>query len=193
MGFITDLFGGGEAQQAARAQEQGYREAQGTLEQAGQRARREFTPYQQTSQDANRLIQAAVGGDTSAFEASPGYNFRREEGEKAIERGAAAQGMSMSGAQMKDLNRFNQDMASTEYDNWFNRMSNLRGEGIGMSNQLANTGMQTGQGVADTQIGGAGARASGYMSKANIKNSLTNKLLDAGIQAGEMAMSGGAG
>jgi len=186
MGFLTDLFGGGEARRAARAQEEGYNQARGVISEAGHQAQQQFAPYQQTSQDANRLVQAAMGGDMSGFEASPDYQFRLQEGEQALERAAAAQGRSLSGAQMKALGGHNQNLASTEYGNWFNRMAGLRGEGIGMSNQLANIGMNTAQGVADTHIGGAGARASGYMAKGNIKSGLAN----AGLSAG-FAMAGG--
>lgn len=190
MGFIADMFGADEAKKAARARERGFDQAEETYRTAERTAREGFEPYQRTSQEANRLIQAAIGGDFSGFEASPGYNFRKEEGEKAIERGAAARGMSLSGAQMKDLGRFNQGLASTEYGNWFNRMSGLRGEGIGMENTLANIGMNTASGVAGAQTGRAGARASGYMAKANIKSALSNRLLDAGIQAATMGMGG---
>ena len=53
--------------------------------------------------------------------ASPGYEFRRREGERAIENAAAAQGTGRTGGAMKDLMRYGQDYASGEYDRAYGR------------------------------------------------------------------------
>ena len=50
------------------------------------------------------------------FEADPGYEFRRSEGNRGVEQSAAAGGSLQSGASLKALNRFNQDTASNEFD-----------------------------------------------------------------------------
>jgi hypothetical protein len=50
------------------------------------------------------------------FQADPGYEFRRSEGNRGIEQSAAAGGSLNSGASLKALNRFNQDTASNEFD-----------------------------------------------------------------------------
>jgi hypothetical protein len=46
------------------------------------------------------------------FQQDPGYAFRMSEGMKALERGAASRGNLMSGATMKGLQRYGQDLAS---------------------------------------------------------------------------------
>ena len=51
----------------------------------------------------------------------PSYNFRFNEGMKAIENRQQAMGLSQSGAAMKELMRYGQDMAKQEYNNEFNR------------------------------------------------------------------------
>jgi hypothetical protein len=51
----------------------------------------------------------------------PSYGFRFGEGVKALERSAAAKGTLLTGGHMKALARYGQDMASTEYQNSYNR------------------------------------------------------------------------
>jgi hypothetical protein len=53
----------------------------------------------------------------------PGYQFGLNQGTQGVERGQAARGNFLSGAAMKELDRFNQDYAGTKFDNAFNRAS----------------------------------------------------------------------
>lgn len=54
-------------------------------------------------------------------ENDPGFQARLAEGQKALERSAAARGTLLTGGTMKDLNRFAQDYASNEFANVVNR------------------------------------------------------------------------
>lgn len=58
------------------------------------------------------------------YQADPGYQFRLDEGNKGVERSAAARGGQLSGATMKALARFGQNTASGEYQNAYNRYNN---------------------------------------------------------------------
>lgn len=63
-----------------------------------------------------------VRGFTQAdYQADPGYAFRLAEGQKALERNAAARGGLISGAALKAATRYGQDMGSQEYSNAYNR------------------------------------------------------------------------
>lgn len=53
-----------------------------------------------------------------AFQASPDYQFRMTEGNKALDRIAAASGGIMSGQRYKAAARYNQDLAGSEYRDW---------------------------------------------------------------------------
>ncbi len=57
---------------------------------------------------------------TDAFRASPDYAFRVSEGNKALDRIAAASGGIMSGQRYKAASRYNQDIADSEYTDWRN-------------------------------------------------------------------------
>lgn len=51
----------------------------------------------------------------------PSYGFRMDEGAKALERSAAAKGTLLTGGAAKAMQRYAQDVASTEYQNSYNR------------------------------------------------------------------------
>jgi hypothetical protein len=112
------------------------------------------------------------------FQADPGYAFRLSEGQKALDRSAAARGGLISGGALKAAQRFGQEMGSQEYTNAFNRyqterqarlnpLQSLAGVGQTSVNQLSTAG-QNYANAAGEAMGAAGqARASGYMGMAN--------------------------
>lgn len=59
--------------------------------------------------------------DAEAVLADPGYRFRADEGQGALERSAAARGLLRSGGTLKDLSKWSQEFASQEYGNVYDR------------------------------------------------------------------------
>ena len=116
------------------------------------------------------------------FTADPGYGFRLAEGQKALERSAAARGNLLSGATMKGTLNYGQGLASQEYQNAFNRYTAERdaryGKLLGLTNIGANaantmtgaTGVAGGN-IANMQQAGGEATASGYVGATNAINS----------------------
>lgn len=196
-GDWTDLFGAGDAKKAAEEQRQGYEEAGGVYKEAGRNAMSRYAPYAASGRQANRMIQDVMRGDYSSFTESPDYQFRLDQGEQALERGAAARGMNLSGATLKDLGEYSQGLASTEYGNWYNRLAGQQGLGANVAGQQAGVDMGTADRYASTVLGQAGARASGYMADANIKNYMASSMHESGQRIGEawatMGMGGGGG
>lgn len=69
-----------------------------------------------------------VRGFTQAdYQADPGYAFRLSEGQKALDRSAAARGGMISGSALKAAQRYGQDMASQEFGNAYNRFRDTQG------------------------------------------------------------------
>lgn len=117
------------------------------------------------------------------FEADPGYQFRMDEGQKAIERAAAARGNLLSGKTLKAVGRYGQDYASNEYDRAFgrdmatksqrfNQLAGLAGYGpmsTGQAPQGRNPGLSLAQGnnLAQMYLGGGNARAAGIVGGGN--------------------------
>lgn len=112
------------------------------------------------------------------FQADPGYAFRMSEGMKGLERSAAARGGLLSGATLKGIQRFGQDLGSQEYTNAFNRyqternarlnpLQSLAGIGQTSTTQLGAAGQTMASNVGQAMGASAQARASGYMGGAN--------------------------
>jgi hypothetical protein len=69
-----------------------------------------------------------VRGFTQAdYQADPGYAFRLSEGQKALDRQAAARGGLISGGALKAATRFGQEMGSQEYSNAYTRFRDTQG------------------------------------------------------------------
>lgn len=138
-------------------------------------------PWRQAGQRALTKLEGAVDYTPfsyNAFTADPGYAFRLAEGQKALERSAAARGGLMSGATGKALTRYGQEMGSQEYTNAFNRyqteraarlqpLQSLAGVGQTSAQQIGQAGMNMAGNVGEALTSGAAARASGYVGGAN--------------------------
>jgi hypothetical protein len=115
----------------------------------------------------------------SQFRQDPGYAFRMSEGMKGLERSAAARGGLLSGATLKGIQRFGQDLGSQEYQNAFNRYQTERSARLNPLQSLAGVGQTS----ANT-IGQAGAQFANTAGNIGINQSnvAANALL-AGQQA----------
>lgn len=85
-------------------------------------------PYQQAGVNALSRMQGGAFAQPDAFkfgagdyQADPGYAFRLAEGQKALDRQAAARGGLISGGALKAATRYGQEMGSQEYQNAYNR------------------------------------------------------------------------
>jgi hypothetical protein len=112
------------------------------------------------------------------FQQDPGYGFRLSEGQKALDRSAAARGGLISGGALKAAQRYGQDMGSQEYTNAFNRyqterqarlgpLQSLAGVGQTSVNQLGQAGQNYASNVGNLMTGGAAAQAAGQVGSAN--------------------------
>jgi hypothetical protein len=174
------------------------------------------TPYREAGYRALSKLEAAsdytpFGMDQ--FQADPGYGFRLAQGQKALERSAAARGGLISGNTGGALQQFGQGLASQEYQNAFNRYQAERQSRLGPLQSLAGVGQtsvnalgQAGQNYATNAgnaYGAAGqARASGYMGTANAiaggigqymgyqQNQATNSLLQQALANRNVGYSG---
>jgi len=132
---------------------------------------------QQIADLENQIAQAQQGGqvpDYSAFYKSPGYDFRMQEGINALDKSAAARGKLMSGGLMRELERYGQGLASSEFNNYANRLASLAGVGQTATNTGINAGQASASGVANTSanigqnlMNAGTANASGIVGASN--------------------------
>jgi hypothetical protein len=160
----------GAADRAAELQQQQFErqvELQAPFREAGVRALPEL-------ESASRYTPFGM----QQFTADPGYGFRLAEGQKALDRQAAARGGLISGGALRAAQRYGQEMGSQEYTNAFNRyqterqarlnpLQSLAGVGQTSVAQLGQAGQAMASGVGEAMGAGAQARASGYMGGAN--------------------------
>lgn len=112
------------------------------------------------------------------FQADPGYAFRLSEGQKALDRQAAARGGLISGGALKAATRFGQDMGSQEFTNAFNRyqinrsnqinpLQGFMSGGQSATNLVGQAGAANAANVGNLMTGGAAAQAAGQVGAAN--------------------------
>lgn len=117
----------------------------------------------------------------NAMTADPGYAFRLSEGQKALDRQAAARGGLISGGALKAAERYGQDMGSQEYTNAFNRyqverqaklqpLQSLAGVGQTTAANLGQAGQNYAANVGQNYIGAGNALAAGQVGSANAWN-----------------------
>ena len=143
-------------------------------------------PWLQAGQIAlNKLVPEATNYQNfgmEQFKQDPGYAFRMSEGMKALENSAAARGGLLSGATMKGIQRYGQDMASQEYTNAFNRyqverearlnpLQSLAGVGQTTANALAAGGQAFAGNVNQLTLANAADRANLGLAAGNIRAS----------------------
>lgn len=189
----SSLIGAGSSRSAANAQAAAADRAAEVQREIFERQVELSAPYRAAGEQAlNKLVPLATEYTPfgmAQFQADPGYGFRLSEGQKALERSAAARGNLLSGGTGKALTRYGQEMGSQEYMNAFNRyqaerqarlnpLQSLANVGQTSSQQLAGQAGQFGSNMAEA-IGAAGqARASGYMGTANAITGGLNQYLN---------------
>ncbi len=147
MGLFGDIFGGGQESKAA--------------ERAERFAERQYADTAATralgTESAQDLLDIYIRG-TKPYQESPGYQFRKDEAERGLERFLAARGLLGSGRAIRGAGRLASDLATQEYDQGFNRLARMAGIGT--------TGQQLGGQALGQQAGlalaGGRARQSGY-------------------------------
>lgn len=123
-----------------------------------------FSDYNAAQKFAQGQVRTTPGQAYRGFEATPGYQFRVDEGTKAVERSAAARGGLNSGATQKALTRFGQGIASDEYNNYINRLAGLAGTGQSATTQTGALGAASATNQGNALLNAGAARASGYQA-----------------------------
>lgn len=183
---------------AAKAQKQAA--AQSIAEQRRQydQTRADYAPWRDTGASALGMLGRAYGlngqsPDRSAFFTSPGYEFRRDEGVKAVERSAASRGLLRSGAAVKAIDRFAEGNAASEYDSWWNRLAGVAGVGQAAVGGTAAAGANASNNISQAYTAGGNARASSYVNTGSAANSGINNVLFAYLNGGGGKSMGGFG
>lgn len=194
--LLGGIITGSAAKSAANTQADAANNAANMQEQNFQQTKQSLQPFVNTGYGAqtslNNLLGIGTATDSSTygsllkpFDAStfqqyqdPGYQFQLQQGQQALQNSQAAKDGVLSGASLKDLLGFNQNMANTAYQNaygrymdtnqaTYQRLSDLLGIGENAAAGVGNMGVQATNSIANTMTSGAAASAAGTMGSAN--------------------------
>jgi hypothetical protein len=214
------IMGASASREAAREQRRAAQQQLELQRQMYNQQRADFEPFRAAGSQAQNALMLGLGlGGTPAqegygalmrdfsmadYEADPGYQFRLQEGLKALDRQAAARGGTLSGAALKGTQRYAQDVASQEYSNAFNRYMANRASKLGSLGGLVSTGAGAAQGLAGAagqfgQYGGqtladiGNVRAAGTMGQANAYANALGSIGNAAMTYGLLRGTGNLG
>jgi len=205
IGAAGSLGAGSEQAGAAKSAEQlQYQEQQQALqfqEQEWEQQQQNEAPYLQAGGKAiGNLYNLANGGlpawsgsfqapTAQQAEQTPGYQFQVQQGDQALQNSAAARGGVLSSGTAKNLEAYNQGLASTDYQQVFNNSltqyqqayNEYQQNQLNQFNRLASVA-----GVGQTAVG-----QTGQLGQA-ASNNLGNIFLTGGAQQGQDLQFGAA-
>ena len=133
---------------------------------------------QKSDLEKQRDIELQTYDPTAQLRATPGYQFRYNTGENAVQAGQAARHNVFSGRAGKELTQYGQDFASNEFGNEVNRLSGLMGQGFNASTGLGNAAIGQGNNMATGTMDQGNALAGLFgqqgANNANYYNNLNN-------------------
>jgi hypothetical protein len=159
--ILGGILGGKGAKKAAKAQVELDREALGLQHDMFEEGRADLAPWRNAGGQAigQGLAMLQPGYD---YTASPGYQFRFNEGQRAVDSSAAAKGMLMSGGTLKDLTRFGQGVAAADFNDQFNRLMSVSSGGQQAATSTAGLGQNYANSASGILNNIGQAKASGY-------------------------------
>ena len=201
----------GAAQSAAERQAQSAEEANRIQREMYEQQRADLSPYREAgasalSQLADPNLAQQFQYKDFQFKEDPGYQFRLQEGQKAIERAASAGGRVGGGRFAKEMARYGSGLASQEYGaahqrygqdysrafNTFNtaqqrrlsQLGSIAGMGQGAASNTAAAAGRYGSAAAENVIGAGNAAAASGVAQGNVWGQTASNL---GNVAGEGA------
>lgn len=169
-GLAGGMMQGNAAKDAAAQQSAAADRASKLQYEMYQQSREDQEPWRKAGvQSLSQLSDPDFQRDFTAadFTKDPGYDFRMAEGQKALERSAAAKGGLQSGGTLKALARYSQDYGSGEYNNAYNRFNSDRDRRFGRLSSIAGMGQNANNSNAQSGMNYANQVGQNYMGAAN--------------------------
>jgi hypothetical protein len=195
----SSLLGSRSASKAADVQVAAADRAAELQAEQFRQLREDQAPYREAGYNALANLQRTAGNVPAAFKfgdyefkADPGFGFRLSEGQKALDRQAAARGGLISGGALKAATRFGQEMGSQEYGNAYNRALTSYNTDVARENQLYNR--QAGlAGIGQTSTNLVGQAGQNYATSAGNLMTGAGAAQAAGQVGAANALTGGLG
>lgn len=142
--------------------------AEEDLLKAQRQSQEALQPWLSAGQQGLNELQS--GFDSSNLQNDAGYQFRLQEGNKALERSLAARGLGDSGAALKAAQDYGQGLASQSYNDSYNQW-------LQRNSGLANYGSNATSGMIDTYGNVGNISANSGTTKGNILTGTLSNIL----------------
>ena len=157
-GIVGGILGKKSGKRQARALRETGAEAAGLLD-----------PFATAGEQATQAQLGGLGfGDTAQTDAafqnflnSTGFRSQLAAGSEAITGNQAARGLLNSGATLKRLTRFGQDLGQQGFTNFLGQLGNVAGRGLTAAGGQATALTRTGEAAAEARRSGDAAFSSG--------------------------------
>lgn len=138
------IFGGKSAKSKSESQS-----TQNSYNQAYQPLMQAYQPLLNYANEGASQFKSFLGGDRTGFDnylKNTSFDFDRDRGEGAIGTALASKGLRNSGAMLKKLSAFNNDLRQQYGNSYLDRLSQMMGIGTGAGQLLSGAGgVSTGQ------------------------------------------------
>ena len=143
-------------------------------------SRTDNMPFLEAGYDALGRQNAVLNGDTSGFENSADYLFRRDQGFRGLNAGLAASGNAgpggFSGGADADRIALGQGLAGTAIDSYWAKLAGRAGQGQSSAGQLGQLGANYAASNNDAYAAAGAARGSAYANSANAWNNFGSQI-----------------
>lgn len=182
--IASGLLGSSAASSAADTQSAAARDAAALQDKQYQQTRTDLSPFREQGVGALAALSSRLADLSSPFnptkanlEATPGYQFVRDQGLRAVQNGAAAKGLGISGAALRGAEDYATGLADSTYQtqfnidqanktNAFNKLMGLVGVGQSAAAQTSSAGQAAAKNSGDFLTSGANASAAGDIGAA---------------------------
>jgi hypothetical protein len=180
------------AKKASKAQAQSADAATAEQKRQYDISRADQMPWLNAGKDNLGYLNQLNSGDYSRFTNSPDYKYGLDEMTKNMDRSAASRGRLYSGGYGEDFGKAMQGYATTNYNNYYNRLSNLAGVGQTAAQNLGGLGANYANNAGQNMMAAGNARASGYQNQSNAWGNAFNQVggLAANYFGGQPSSSG---
>lgn len=141
---------------------------------------------------AGTVTTTAPQSAWDTFRNSTNYQFRFDEGMKALNQGLAFHGLGDSGAAVKEATKYGQNFASNELNNYINLLLGQQNVGMGAASAMVGVGQNTTNAIMANNTNNATDQANAALMKSNATAGMWNGIANGvGIAAGALGSSYG--
>jgi hypothetical protein len=184
-GFASAASSAYAANKASQAQQNAANTAANTSLSMYNQTRSDLSTYRDIGANAGQQLQnqlpfltSPITMDQATLEKTPGYQFNKYQGLKAVQNSAAARGLGVSGAALKGAAAYSTGLSDNTYQNQFNnentnrtnafnRLASVTQLGENAAAQTGSAGTSAANTAAGAQIGAGNAAAAGINGVGN--------------------------